>query len=780
MTPDDQSEKNERPIEFKLSDAPIHRIQTLAFAFHDAILRLPGGGFKPTDAPVFVRRDFDSPFSERSEPVFNATFYRREVTERPWDSVFNISNFSVILDRIHKAALNSLETPRQALERAVQHIKRSSANGKPTTMTVNSWLELYSRIPYEGGLPSFISKQFAENESFPTILLAGARKTDRVDKNENAIFEDRLFLLPDNDNSPEQYSVIVPDPDFADQPPLRVASSTPNGSDEISTEDQMYQVIQQVVDPTTGGKPWEEGFVIVLPVYDFLDVTKSDQVIPCGAFLGFLFLPLTIQGKEEAYKALNDAKKELHCVAPLINRFAWGFLRAEFDEILSEDYAGDDPLKFLEKNAHRVDGWKFEIPKEPPAQPLIARRNDDGEEVLTIDLRPDLFSSAEFHPAITLKRKAWTRWDPGMKQCNLNIARRIRYFYEQAVLQNAMTRAGQRSGILASAHDYSKDVGPILSQLTEYGEKIRSSMKTIQTEADRLSSLPSPAPEILDRIKEELEELQTKPTPRFGWFAATRFLNAHLVTQTRGVLLPEPVECVKMLEAGTLADLDEIVRLLVWHPVSIQELKDRERKYTKWSPEKLRMSSTWWTLFSFDLDPVPASRPFREKLGQRVCSLILDEEIDQPAFAERFQVPHIKIVNDLDEPVSCLWPDGDAERWRPLDGLLPLLVFSTRFAFQCAWAKTILEEAKGPLAIRITPSKPEPRKNQFQISFPSLTSPGSPMEEHPYFREWEGQIGHYRGQLVWKSSPWKAVAGTTPVTHESWGDISQITLTATI
>jgi hypothetical protein len=103
-----------------------------------------------------------------------------------------------------------------------------------------------------------------------------------------------------------------------------------------------------------------------------------------------------------------------------------------------------------------------------------------------------------------------------------------------------------------------------------------------------------------------------------------------------------------------------------------------------------------------------------------------------------------------------------------------------RFAFQCAWAKTIIEEPNGPLAIRITPSKPEYRKNEFQITFPRLTPTGSPREDHPYFREWDAQIAHYRGTPVWKSSPWKAVAETTTVTHESWGDICQITLTAAI
>jgi len=541
---------------------------------------------------------------------------------------------------------------------------------------------------------------------------------------------------------------------------------------------------------------------LFIPVYDFNDESGRGA----GGFEGWLVVlmdSMKVEDKNESAIAMAVQKNE-SAITMAVQNFASRASEERMRELIERPWTDAmSPAMFTKQNYGHYGGWEGNLESETKFHPnskipfskipfvflkeskngLTPTSENETSEIthIAIHIRANEEQGQDLW--LVFRRRLDTilpETDKYLIDYGYHIARSVSDLYQTARLRHEEIQRGNLSGSLSSAHDYSKDIGPILSQLSEYGERIQSSMRTIQVEADRLSGLPAPATEVRNRITEELLELKAKPAPRFGWFAASRFLNAHLVTQTRGVLIPEPVECVKMLENGTLADLEEIVRLLVWHPVTIQELKDRGRKYARWSPEKLRLSSTWWALFSFDLDPVPASRPFREKLGERVCSLILDEKIDQTVFAERFQIPLIQLVNDFGEPSSSLWPDEDAERWRPLDGLLPLFVFSMRFAFQCAWAKTIIEDPKGPLTIRIAPSKPAYRKIEFQITFPSLNSPGSPLDNHPYFREWNAQIAHYRGTPVWKSSPWKAVAGTTPVTHESWGNVCQITLTAAL
>ena len=358
-----------------------------------------------------------------------------------------------------------------------------------------------------------------------------------------------------------------------------------------------------------------------------------------------------------------------------------------------------------------------------------------------------------------------------------HIARSLKDLYQAAKLRKAERNQGLKSGFLASAHDYSKDIGSVLLRLSDFKSDLDRSFQAVKEQARQLSGLPTPASEVVAGI---LSELRSWTVPRFDWFQGVRFTNAHLATQTRGILVPEPIECVASLERGSLRDIYDVVRLLVWHPITLKKFKERGEEFAKFATDKLRLPSTWWTLFSFDLDPSPASQPFHEKLGQRVLTLILDEKITQPDLTRRFKIPRINPGIELDDPRSILWPDGEPDRWRPLDGLLPLFVFSMRFAFQCAWARTLLNEPKEPLSIEIAASRTEDRRYELRITFPSLLPVGARLDDHPYYGEWKAQVAHYTGTPIWKTSPWKALAETHAVTQEDGDARCQITLAASI
>jgi hypothetical protein len=380
-----------------------------------------------------------------------------------------------------------------------------------------------------------------------------------------------------------------------------------------------------------------------------------------------------------------------------------------------------------------------------------------------------LLDSNEFEPRLDLKR-------PLLDVC-VSLERLAKTFFELLKDAENQHRAGEQAGFLTSAHDYSKDIGSVLLRLSDFKSDLDRSFQAIKEQAGQLSGLPAPASEVGAGI---LSELRSWTVPRFDWFPVVRFTNAHLATQTRGILVPEPIECVASLERGSLRDIYDVVRLLVWHPITLQKFKEREEEFAKFATDKLRLPSTWWTLFSFDLDPSPASQPFHERLGQRVLTLILDEKITQPDFARRFKIPRINPGIELDDPRSILWPDGEPDRWRPLDGLLPLFVFSMRFAFQCAWATTILDGPKEPLSIVIAASRPEDRRYELRITFPSLLPVGARLDDHPYYGEWKAQVAHYTGTPIWKTSPWKARAETHAVTQEDRDARCEVTLAATI
>jgi len=361
---------------------------------------------------------------------------------------------------------------------------------------------------------------------------------------------------------------------------------------------------------------------------------------------------------------------------------------------------------------------------------------------------------------------------------------RIQSFFQQTCFRQSDTLAGQQSGFLASAHDYSKDVGTACLKMIEFNETLKRSRDAISERTRRMVESPQASAGLATEIESELSRLDA---PRMEWFANVRFTYAHLQTQTTGALAGEPPECIAMLEEGTLQSINKLVDHLVWLPLDYGGYKDIEDSLRKTGKlgngQHLQHPQTWASLFRYDMVPTKATSPFHEQLGRHIGKLILEDQITEEDFFARFLPPEIKIVTysqpgSVPDTLDSLWrPSGDdgVHRWTPIDGLLPLFVFSLRFAFQCAWGKTLLHAPREAECIQISPSRPSARSYRIAILFFPPTSQTRHLNELPYYLEWQRQISHYTGRTF----PW-STGGTESVTLNPEDGRVQVILTASV
>lgn len=520
---------------------------------------------------------------------------------------------------------------------------------------------------------------------------------------------------------------------------------------------------------------------LFIPVYDFNDESGRGA----GGFEGWLVVlmdPLELEvGKESA-------------IEMAVQNFASRASEERMRELIERPWTDAmSPAMFTKQNYGHYGGWEGVLESEPKFH-----SNSKIPYVFLKKSKNDLIPTSEdetteiTHIAIHIRaneKQGQNLWLVFRKRCDTilpqtanylenygyQIARSVNDLYQAARLRHEEIQRSQQSGFLASAHDYSKDIGSVLLRLERFKEELECSAKSITEKAQQVAAMQAPACELGSSILEDLRSWN--PPYLDDSFANVRFTNAHLQTQTRGVLINEPAECVARLERGTLRDIYEVVRILVWHPIPFPKFKEKESEYTQFAPEKLRDPSTWWNLFMFDLDPLPDTEGFHKSLGERLRTLILDEKIDHPAFAQRFHIPRICPDVPFDDPRSILWPDTDPSRWKELNGLLPLFVFSMRFAFQCAWARTLLEEPAVPLGITIEADASQHRQYTLTLSFPSpLNDTAVPFEKIPYAGEWRAQIRHYTPN---QTAPWRVTETVTPSSTEG-ANIIRIQIRASI
>jgi hypothetical protein len=355
--------------------------------------------------------------------------------------------------------------------------------------------------------------------------------------------------------------------------------------------------------------------------------------------------------------------------------------------------------------------------------------------------------------------------------------KRYNHLYQRFLRRAEFAAAGKQSGFLESAHDYSKDVGSACLRLLDYSELFQKRRASLLKETERLSDLPEPAGEVAKAFKEHLAALEPA---RLEWFAATRFTYAHLQAHTTGALVAEPIECVRMLETGTLRSVYEIVRCLVWLPLHYAGYKELEQKLRAENSPDLENPLTWCALFSYDMRPNKATEKFHKNLGERIMGLFLKEVIEGQDFVKRFRAPEIN-PGTTDFAAPLLWKkqrEESAARFGPIERLLPLFVYSLRFAFQCAWARALMIEKPGhrpPIGLGARNIDAQTRQIFITFDIPVATEL-TRLEAIPYYMEWRQQMNHYNRAATF---PWKPV-GPETVTLDSANRKITICLTATV
>jgi hypothetical protein len=746
-----------RPEPFQLSDAPIHRIQTLVISLQEALKSFEP--FKSVQAAFFVRRDFDTCVKHGGCPVFNATFYAQGIHDH-YLSLNPSQPTEQQLEALHKKALNSAGTPRAALERAVRRLKEMAKNASNATEaekieSAHHWLELYSRVTYRGGVPGFlVGKYKAQHRIPPLNLIAVRSRPNAADK-----WDDAVLQL-------EKGKIVLPDEcSWEEQPDLTCKDAGTESAEDIA--DPLYRTLQRWlengIDPNSkasgnSNTPTTSRLLLfALPIYEDLTFGADAKVSQHGAFLGFLFLLLPSPSEWSdsdavitgAGNAFANAEKMLLQIAPLLNHFAASLLESEFEEILREDYTGGDPFKFVAETIPRINGWNLQ-------------KASSAKNTLEINLAQNLFSKAtEAETAVASPTDDWTLAQTSCPEYRSEINRRFRHYLKVTNIHRHERLNAQQSGFLESAHDYSKDLNAIDSTFGRLNESIEETANSIRESM-------AARPELTEFTEKVAADLVKLAKIRDYSLLRPRFMMAHARTQTEGYYYEQPDWLVQRLVNGTRGDIDFIIRLLVWEPIGSR----RYLELVEMAPQNTEVSD-WSRLFAYDefgrhpeIDILLA--------GYLKRCFLRPPENGGPMSPGEFGRLHPPPALNSDRHKADVLLPGLRERTIGVRGLLPLLVFSLRAAFQHAWLTSFVKAALRssysasfcPVSEVVTLSEDVTNSSySLRIEFPNPLSasirerivdtdlfvPLSMPDRLPW-GNWEREINFYRGLGL----PWNA------------------------
>jgi hypothetical protein len=441
---------------------------------------------------------------------------------------------------------------------------------------------------------------------------------------------------------------------------------------------------------------------------------------------------------------------------------------------LLEDYADSrggsmQPHEFFLNHLHQVIGYKSKRAsgetddKLEPAEKKLHVPGDDG--------RPDIEEDVLLLPTTCWKGcdilGEGTTYPPGTRRlCAL--------FLDELELVRAKReegrREGQQAGFFESAHDYSKDLNALDSQLAHFSNGLSTTREYFQQ--TRTESVVK----LLTEIQDRLEALRV---PEEWWLLRARFMMAHQRTETEGRLYEQPEWCLDLIKKGTRGDLYRLIKLLVWLPIKWDEHVERARvrngQHNESAENESELSgddlADWARLFSYDergrhpgIDAI---------LGQYMRYLFVGEKITKEAFAQRHLPPQLNREQKMSDPVLwCGLGESEPRRWKPVGTLCPLLVFSLRAAFQHAWLDQFLQAAlhfkDGKSMDLFTPVTPSVTLDSiddgtgFTIQFPNPNARinekllAAPLELP--WGTWQRDISHYRNLC----HPWHANLKSNP------------------
>lgn len=783
----------------EVSNRSILRIQELSNELRDQLNEIPifkdsnKGKTGSVTKVLFASRDYTHELENGADPKNYTRWYNfrlcdsYDFPEKVWEwlkykdtQVERVERFRCLFD-----AAKEIDEHTQC---RFEDFKKAVADTSDLNdrNAVDQLLIALATVPYRGVLPSTFENVFALKEGDHSFGVPCFRflPTTKKDANEDYIFECIPYAgFLSADKSCEE---PMPKMKF----PGRLASK----QDELKqlfdhfllpfTRGVVVDVTEDITKDHTASPYWKDSSLkdsegttindltgIVVPAFD---VWSGDKWL--GGMAGWIvicldpkvFTPTPERDAKEMAKAICAYSwiDFTHLVRTYVRRVREAHMRD-----LLEDYAGI-PLNtvptintYFEKHIHEIIGWskksnvitdqskyhlsKIDIPLDTDREPFqmdVAQLQDtfwSGYQGCSFETECPRRYDKRCAEVVDRKAGYCKSFPPGTR-------RLCKTFIEELKLIEAQRQVGKNSGVLASVHDYSKDIGAACTRMMDFNKHLARGRDVILDRMRRLAACPEPSPTVAKEVEKELAGLDGL---RMDWFAGVRFTYAHMQTQTTGAIIGEPAECVALLESGTLRDIYELVRILVWLPLDYAGYKEIEKSLRVANSPLLNSPATWVSLFSYDIAPKEATNPFYESLGRRIASLILEENISESQFFSRFQIPDINSGTDLDQ--SVLWKssgDAGSSRWRPVDRLLPLFVFSMRFAFQCAWGKTILAAPSKPEGIQLSASKPSERDYRIEIEFPSpASSDRNDIEDIPYFAEWLRQVDHYRDRTY----PWQ-------------------------
>jgi len=443
---------------------------------------------------------------------------------------------------------------------------------------------------------------------------------------------------------------------------------------------------------------------IAVPVYEWF---PREGLEPCGGFIAWLFV-IPKQEDKNLLEALFPSEisndKEPHAswlgLSFCVRKFATRLRQLQRREALEHrGRRGGGALELTKELSHYFTGWRRSVldwnPKFADGE-FFKHEDVDDTHRLAIDVSPTLGLGLDERgshlpvlleplPGTIIPEDAKSREDYLVSQ-----AEAVRAFYRDAARLEAERRLGKLSGEVASAHDYSKDLNALDSQLARFSKELSQTREHFQhARTDSVADLQSEIQERLGALK----------VPEEWWLLRARFMMAHQRTETEGRLYEQPEWCLDLIKRGTRGALIRLVKLLVWHPIDWEEHvkhasltlsgPQMDEDQAELSPRHL---SDWSRLFSYDERGRYAE--IDKILGNYMRFMFVEERIEEEAFWTRHPPP--KLNGDSLMTAQLLWadmPDGGKTRWRPVGTLCPLLVFSLRAAYQHAWLDGFLRAA---------------------------------------------------------------------------------------
>lgn len=725
-------------------------------ALHEAIHHIPG--FEETISAVFVRRDFDTRM-DASKPVFNATFYIPDIDKKdiPGPGAFS----DPAITALYECAINSVSTKRAALDNALKAIRASRQLGEVESDAkleyIHSWLELFSRVTYTGGIPSFFVQQFNCVETLPVLSHICAIK-------EKGDWKDAILHTCDISCK----SVSVPEV-WGEHPAITTGNTEADPAYEILRkwfeEGKVASNASSSVEFNVSSEESKTIHILCLPVFDFLHM-EEQHVVPCGAFLGLLVFSIQ---SENPTKVFELACAEMTRLVPHLNTFAASLLESEFEQILREDYTGGDPFSFVAQTLRRIDGWELGKSTLGP---------DADRQHIEIDLRKNFFADpAGSDRAYVVALDDWTVLPAVVpKTFRIRLNRRLRDSIKTTNLHRQERLTAQSQGSLASKHDYSKDLNSNDIRMDRYERHVKQEREKLQTLIEKTSALETTDASSTAKafVVEGLKEVHREyGVPLLDLMALTRYQMMRQKAKNAGSLYEEPQFCVERLIDGTKNDVVRVVNLLVW--MRSPEWIDPARA----PQENGRDFAAWGRIFAYETVASNHLSRIAEHLFHKLEFQL--EELDHyfPRPLLRCLVPQDggERESALTEPF--LWPQHEGNPVRPhLFGFFPLFVEAMRSAYLHAYAATldrvlalgrkqdVPQRAVGVqhpfqqfITLRPTwrlEADGRVRDYRLKISFSGPPSPAAPSSATLPLGDWHSETACFQ-KLV---SQWKASAAT--------------------